>query len=94
MPGGAWSYRERLHDPRYWAIVVLAVTVGFVAARAFGDTGWSAGAGAAVPTLAALLVGLVALPPWADAKHGPWAGAAVIYGGTLLVLACGLLFTL
>ena len=85
-----WTWRQRLRDPRYPAFLAVGLGGSLLGAAGFGFA-WP-------PTVLVVAVtaaiGLRALPRWRDTKHGPRAGAAVLYVGAasfvLLALVIGI----
>ncbi len=72
-----------MRDPRLPALVTLILANVVLAAAALG---FDAGA-AFITIIAGVVLTLLALPPWRDTSHGPAAGAAVLAGFGVLVLA-------
>jgi hypothetical protein len=86
-----WGWRQRIVDPRFPAMVALGVCSGVLGTAVFGGGTGSAVLGVALITAVSALAGLAVLPPWRDPKHGPVAGAAVLYAGAAITLVAGLL---
>lgn len=78
-----WTWCQRVRDPRFPAFVALVTASAVLASAVFGFNHGSAVFSIGV----AVGVALFALPSWRDTKHGPGAGAVVLGGGAVLVLA-------
>jgi hypothetical protein len=89
--GSSWGWRQRIVDPRFPAMVCLGVGGGVLGGAVYGDSGMSAVLGVAMVTLLCAAIALAVLPRWRDPKHGPVAGAAVLYAGAVITLVSGLL---
>jgi len=81
-----WTWRQRLRDPRYPAFFAVGFSGSLLGAAIFGFA-WP-------PTVLAIAVmaalGLRVLPRWRDTKHGPRAGAVVLYVGAASVVLLAL----
>jgi hypothetical protein len=72
-------------------MVCLGVGGGVLGSAVYGDRGGSVVLGVAVVTLVCAAIALAVLPRWRDPKHGPGAGAAILYAGAAITLGAGLL---
>lgn len=85
-----WTWRQRMRDPRFPAVLALGVAGALLGAAVFGFS-WP-------PILlcvgAAGAAGLVILPQWRDPKRGPRAGAGVLYAGATVTAVLALLVAL
>ena len=76
-----WTWKQRIRDPRFPAVLGLMLAAGFLGSAMFGfDT-----AGLVVVLVVGVVLDLLALPRWRDPNHSARAGAAVLLAGAALV---------
>lgn len=82
-----WTWRQRMRDPRYPAFLAVGFGGSLLGAAIFGFS-WP-------PLVLCLTVmaamGLCALPRWRDTKHGPRAGAGVLWAGAAVAVLLSLI---
>jgi hypothetical protein len=76
-----WTWRQRVRDPRFPALLCLVLAGALLASAVFGfDT-----VGLVLVVFVGGLIAVFALPRWRDPSHGPRAGATVLMAAALLV---------